>query len=91
MSETTRRSVLAGAAGVSAAVVLSACSDGDSGPDGTGANDDTGTNGASSAPPAGGGAVKAADIPVGGGKIYADGGYVITQPTAGEFKPFSVT
>ena len=30
-----------------------------------------------------------ADIPVGGGKIFADIQAVITQPTAGEFKAFS--
>ena len=39
----------------------------------------------------GGGAATAttADIPVGGGKIFADIQAVITQPTAGEFKAFS--
>jgi Rieske Fe-S protein len=30
-----------------------------------------------------------ADIPVGGGKIFADAGVIITQPTAGTFKAFS--
>jgi len=29
------------------------------------------------------------DVPVGGGKIYADQKIVVTQPTAGEFKGFS--
>lgn len=42
---------------------------------------------------AGGGAADglttAADVPVGGGTIFADEGVVITQPTAGEFKGFS--
>ncbi|TXS28647.1 iron-sulfur protein [Streptomyces sp. ms191] len=33
--------------------------------------------------------ITAADIPVGGGKVFADQGVVITQPTAGEFKAFS--
>ncbi|KGN38783.1 iron-sulfur protein [Knoellia subterranea KCTC 19937] len=32
---------------------------------------------------------KAADIPVGGGKIFADAKVVITQPTDGDFKAFS--
>ncbi len=32
---------------------------------------------------------KTADIPVGGGKIFADIQAVVTQPTAGEFKAFS--
>ena len=47
---------------------------------------------AGSAPPAssgGGVSAKVADIPVGGGKIFADTQTVITQPTAGEFKAFS--
>jgi Rieske Fe-S protein len=47
---------------------------------------------ASSPPPAGSGSglsAKLADIPVGGGKIFADAKTVITQPTAGEFKAFS--
>ena len=32
---------------------------------------------------------KTAEIPVGGGTIYADAQTVITQPSAGEFKAFS--
>ncbi|HET7476816.1 MAG TPA: Rieske (2Fe-2S) protein [Dermatophilaceae bacterium] len=32
---------------------------------------------------------KTSDIPVGGGKVFADAGYVITQPTAGDFKAFT--
>jgi len=32
---------------------------------------------------------KTADIPVGGGKIFADAQAVITQPTAGQFKAFT--
>jgi nitrite reductase/ring-hydroxylating ferredoxin subunit len=42
---------------------------------------------------AGGGAAEGltttADVPVGGGTIFADEGVVITQPAAGEFKGFS--
>jgi Rieske Fe-S protein len=37
----------------------------------------------------GGATAKTADIPVGGGKIFADIQAVVTQPTAGEFKAFS--
>jgi Rieske Fe-S protein len=33
--------------------------------------------------------VSTPDIPVGGGKVYADHRIVITQPTAGAFKAFS--
>ncbi|WP_055491530.1 Rieske (2Fe-2S) protein [Streptomyces sp. TP-A0356] len=32
---------------------------------------------------------KTADIPQGGGKVFADQGVVVTQPKAGEFKAFS--
>ncbi len=32
-----------------------------------------------------------ADIPVGGGKIFADAGVVVTQPTAGTIKAYSAT
>lgn len=39
---------------------------------------------------AGGGlTAKTADIPVGGGQIFADAQAVITQPTAGQFKAFT--
>jgi Rieske Fe-S protein len=59
-----------------------------------------GTPSSAPAPSAGGGATSAAggggaatattaDIPVGGGKIFADIQAVITQPTEGEFKAFS--
>lgn len=38
----------------------------------------------------GGGALAStADIPEGGGKVFADRGVVVTQPKAGEFKAFS--
>lgn len=36
-----------------------------------------------------GGAIKVADIPVGGGKVFEAEKVVVTQPTAGEFKAFS--
>jgi nitrite reductase/ring-hydroxylating ferredoxin subunit len=38
---------------------------------------------------AGSPAIRAADIPVGGGKIFQDQEIVVTQPTAGNFKAFS--
>ena len=38
---------------------------------------------------AGGATAKAADIPVGGGRIFAGIQAVVTQPTAGEFKAFN--
>ena len=36
-------------------------------------------------------AIKAADIPVGGGKVFPDLGVVVTQPEQGVFKAFSST
>lgn len=81
-----RRTVVAavGAAGVAAA--LTAC----------GGSKDSG--GSDTVQPAGegdgangGGTVLAstADIPEGGGMVFADRGVVVTQPTAGQFKAFS--
>ena len=90
MSETTRRSVLAGAAGVSAAAALTACGGGgDSSSGGTPAN--TGTPAAGGTTGGGGGATlgKTSDVPVGSGKIFTDQQVVVTQPTAGEFKAFT--
>jgi Rieske Fe-S protein len=82
MSDTTRRAVLAGAAGITAVTVLAAC--GDDGDD-SGSTGDNSTGGA-----AAGVLATKADIPVGGGKIFKDGGgVVVTQPEAGKFKAFS--
>jgi len=82
-----RRSVIQGACvvcvGVAGAGVLAACG-GSSG----GSAGDSGGSGSSGA----GGAAKtyqASDIPVGGGKVFADDKIVVTQPTAGNFKAFS--
>lgn len=75
----TRRNALTGAATMGVAVpLLAAC-----GGEDTTATDDPGSNG--------GGEVttSAAEIPVGGGKIFADESLVITQPTEGDFKCFT--
>ncbi|MGH3243938.1 MAG: Rieske (2Fe-2S) protein, partial [Spirillospora sp.] len=37
------------------------------------------------------GLAAAADIPVGGGKVFEDAKVVVCQPTQGEFKAFSAT
>ena len=78
MNETTRRTVLAGAAGISAAL-LGACADSEAAPP--------------SAPeqPAANVLAKTGDVPVNGGKIIVEQGVVVTQPTAGEFKAFNAT
>ncbi|GIH18279.1 Rieske (2Fe-2S) protein [Rugosimonospora africana] len=57
-------------------------SGGDSGsPDGG----DTSGGGGSAAP------IKIADVPAGGGAVFAEQNVVVTQPTAGTFKAFSAT
>ncbi|MEU3463894.1 Rieske 2Fe-2S domain-containing protein [Streptomyces sp. NPDC006733] len=94
----TRRTMVAAAGGVGLIAALSACG----GSDPKASDTPAGTTPAASAPgdssapaasdPAGGGGealAKTADIPVGGGKIFADKKVVVTQPTAGDFKAFS--
>ncbi|MER5312077.1 Rieske (2Fe-2S) protein [Streptomyces sp. NPDC002773] len=78
MSGVARRTVVAAAGSAGLAAALAAC--------GGGGEEDKnpapeGTEGAALA--------RTGDIPVGGGKILADKGLVITQPKAGEFKAFS--
>jgi Rieske Fe-S protein len=89
---TTRRMLLLGAGAIGAAGVLAAC--GSDGP--APSSPPPAGGGATPAPqPAtegtGGGAIQTSDIPVGGGKIYADARVVVTQPAAGSFKAFSAT
>jgi Rieske Fe-S protein len=57
----------------------------------TGSTPSAPSSSASSSAPAGGGTVlgPTSDVPVGGGKIYADAKVVVTQPTAGQYKGFS--
>ncbi|HLL67722.1 MAG TPA: Rieske (2Fe-2S) protein [Micromonosporaceae bacterium] len=97
MSETTRRAVLAGAAGMGAAAALAACggSDADTTSDANAGANPAPSTPAAAAPTsaaAGGaaGAIKTADIPVNGGKIFTAQKVVITQPVAGTFKAFDV-
>ncbi len=99
-----RRTVVAAAGAAGLAVALTACggsdddassSSVDSGSAG-GSPDDGGTNsgGSGGDENAGAGAdplASTADIPEGGGKVFADRKVVVTQPTAGEFKAFSAT
>ncbi|MFD4263115.1 Rieske (2Fe-2S) protein [Streptomyces sp. NPDC058534] len=90
-----RRTVVAAAGAAGLTAVLAACGGSDED-----ASSDTGT--ASPGSPseeagggenAGAGAALAttADIPEGGGKVFADQKVVVTQPSAGEFKAFSAT
>ncbi len=81
MSGVARRTVVAAGGAGLASAALAACGGGGE-PEGG-----SGTGGGDGAAP--GPLVKAADIPVGGGRVLADKGVVITQPKAGEFKAFS--
>ncbi|MEU5751011.1 Rieske (2Fe-2S) protein [Streptomyces sp. NPDC047853] len=94
-----RRTVVAAAGAAGLAVVLTACggSDDDASSD-TGAapsapSAEAADGGGSGGDDAGAGAALAAtaDIPEGGGKVFADQKVVVTQPAAGEFKAFSAT
>jgi len=76
----TRRHALTGAAAAGVALPLLAACGGDSGSTAT----DAGSTAA-----AGQDLGPTSDVPVGGGKIYADQRIVVTQPTSGEFKGFS--
>jgi Rieske Fe-S protein len=73
----TRRNTLTGAAAVGVGLpLLAACGGSDSG-----ASDPTPAAGEKLGP--------ASDVPVGGGKIYADQRIVVTQPSQGTFEGFS--
>lgn len=85
----TRRGMLLGVGLVGAAGALAAC--GSSSDDSDGSKQGGSGNGGGATAPAGGdGALgKAADIPVGGGKVFKDQKVVVTQPTQGQFAAFS--
>ena len=73
-----RRHLLGGLLGLGVGLpLLAACGSSDSSGSGSGGTTAKGTIG------------KAADVPVGGGKIYAGDKVVLTQPTQGQFKAFS--
>jgi Rieske Fe-S protein len=95
--DTTRRAMLAGAAAAGVAVTLTACgtepaTTPTAGPPPTtgGAAATTGSGGGTGGS-GGTGAIKTADIPVNGGKIFKETNTVVTQPKAGTFKAFTAT
>jgi Rieske Fe-S protein len=88
MTDPTRRTVLAGAAGISATVALAACGDDDSGTD-SGSDSGSNNGGAGDTAAASGALGSLADIPVGGAKFFEAQKLVVTQPTAGQVKAFS--
>ncbi|MGW6541014.1 Rieske (2Fe-2S) protein [Streptomyces sp. NPDC055051] len=77
MSGVARRTVVAAGGAGLAAAALAACGGSDT-------EGGTGSDGSPQGPLA-----RTGDIPVGGGKVLADRGVVITQPKAGEYKAFS--
>ncbi|MEU4094653.1 Rieske (2Fe-2S) protein [Streptomyces sp. NPDC026673] len=92
----TRRAVVAGVGAAGLAAALAACGDSNdsasayspaapaqNGDQGNGQSAPAGNDGAEAA------LAKTTDIPVGGGKIFADRKVVVCQPKAGEFKAFS--
>ncbi|MGW0564840.1 Rieske (2Fe-2S) protein [Streptomyces sp. NPDC003016] len=87
-----RRTVVVAVGAAGAAAALTACGgSGGDGPAGTAVGEPVRGTGGSGAGAGDAGAVLArtTDIPVGGGKVFADQGLVVTQPTAGQFKAFS--
>ncbi|MCX4868516.1 Rieske (2Fe-2S) protein [Streptomyces sp. NBC_00257] len=79
-----RRAVVTAVGAASVAAVLTACGNQkDSGGSGVVEPAGSGTDGSGAA------LTRTADIPEGGGKVFADRGVVVTQPKAGEFKAFS--
>lgn len=97
---TTRRAMIAGVGAVGASALLAACGtdDGDSSladagnGDKGGSGDTAPTTGAPQSTGGAGNATKLAatsDIPVDGGKVFAEKKVVVTQPASGDFKCFS--
>jgi len=95
--EASRRNMLTGIAAAGIAVpVLAACGSDDSvtGTTSSGTTDSTSpsassSSSSSSSSSGSGDTIPTADIPEGGGKIFASDKIVVTQPAAGEFKAFT--
>jgi Rieske Fe-S protein len=101
-ANTTRRTVVAAAGTAGLAAALAACGGSGSG-SGSTASSPAPESSPSAGTPSGGGAqapgtgskaggaalAETAEIPVGGGKIFADEKVVVTQPSKGTFKGFS--
>ncbi|MGA4964422.1 Rieske (2Fe-2S) protein [Streptomyces pseudogriseolus] len=92
-----RRTVVAAAGAAGLAVALTACGgsddDASTAPAQSGGAADEAANGGGTGGSSGGGTPLAstADIPEGGGKVFADQRVVVVQPSAGEFKAYSAT
>jgi len=100
MSElTSRRTLFTSAGAVGAAALLAACSSeetpaatsttgGTTGSTGSTGSSAGATSGSTGSGTGGAAIAKTSDIPVGGGKIIAAAGVVVTQPAAGTYKAF---
>ncbi|MDN3271838.1 Rieske (2Fe-2S) protein [Streptomyces sp. MA15] len=96
-----RRTVVAAAGAAGLAVALTACGGSDDDAPASaesGGTADDAANGGGAAEGSGGGdaaggtpLASTADIPEGGGTVFADQQVVVVQPSAGEFKAFSAT
>ncbi|CAL9285969.1 Rieske (2Fe-2S) protein [Streptomyces griseoincarnatus] len=91
-----RRTVVAAAGAAGLAVALTACGGSDDGAtaapaESGGAADDAANGGGSGGSAGGTPLASTADIPEGGGKVFADQRVVVVQPSAGEFKAYSAT
>lgn len=92
----SRRNLICGFAAAGVAVPFAAACGGSDGSSGTpaGAASTPATSpsatagGAATTDGAAAGGIPTSEIPVGGGKIFPEG-YIVTQPTAGDFKAFS--
>ncbi|MGI5246105.1 Rieske (2Fe-2S) protein [Dactylosporangium sp. CA-139066] len=101
MCTPSRRTLLAGAGAMGLTAALTGCAAygvdtaappaGDNAKGGAGGTDGDGAASGNAGKPANadGGFAKTGDIPVGGGKIFADQKIVVTQPTAGTFRCFT--
>ncbi|MGH3886490.1 MAG: Rieske (2Fe-2S) protein [Pseudonocardiaceae bacterium] len=88
----TRRAVVAGTGVLAVSATVAACSSyRDSAPAAPQAPGEPAAPDAPPAGPAGQSLASTADIPVGGGAVFADQEVVVTQPTQGAFKAFSAT
>ncbi|MEU6566887.1 Rieske (2Fe-2S) protein [Streptomyces parvulus] len=87
-----RRTVVAAAGAAGLTAVLAACGGSDEDASGGGAASSEAPSEEAGGEDGGGTELAAtADIPEGGGMVFADQKVVVTQPSAGEFKAFSAT
>lgn len=89
-SEVTRRAVVAGTGVLAVSATLAACSVYGKSDQPAAPADQPGSP-ADQPTPGGQALGSTGDIPVGGGKVFADQEIVVTQPSSGTFKAFSAT